>query len=252
MRSPKSRSRGKSGRNRQQNNGGNVVNRVFDSSGPEGKVRGTPQQIIDKYNQLTRDAQLSNDRVAAENFSQHAEHYTRMLAVAQRETDTRREQQEVQNRERQQQRDAERAERQERHENRNVSQPNAAQNGQPRSSNEQNGSADLGDMPQPDLMGAPQPNQSGLVDTPETKPRRNQNRDRNRRPKYDKPIEGDGETTPKSPMMPPMPPMAQPAAETPRGEGSSKAKATKKPRARSKPTADTSAPKDTSGTEAAE
>ncbi len=38
---------------------GNIVNRVFDSSGPEGKVRGTPQQIIEKYNQLARDAQLS-------------------------------------------------------------------------------------------------------------------------------------------------------------------------------------------------
>ena len=64
---------------------GNVVNRVFDSSGPEGKVRGTPQQIIDKYNLMARDAQLSNDRVAAENFQQHAEHYLRMLAEAQRE-----------------------------------------------------------------------------------------------------------------------------------------------------------------------
>jgi hypothetical protein len=64
---------------------GNIVNRVFDSSGPEGKVRGTPQQIIDKYNQLARDAQLSNDRVAFENFQQHAEHYTRMLGEALRE-----------------------------------------------------------------------------------------------------------------------------------------------------------------------
>jgi hypothetical protein len=64
---------------------GNIVNRVFDSSGPEGKVRGTPQQIIDKYNQLARDAQLSNDRVAFENFQQHAEHYTRMLGEAMRE-----------------------------------------------------------------------------------------------------------------------------------------------------------------------
>ena len=72
MRSSKSRSRSKSSRNRP--SGGNVVNRVFDSSGPEGKVRGTPQQIIDKYNQLARDAQLGNDRVAAENFQQHAEH----------------------------------------------------------------------------------------------------------------------------------------------------------------------------------
>nr|WP_232962380.1 DUF4167 domain-containing protein [Paracoccus tegillarcae] len=64
---------------------GNVVNRVFDSSGPEGKVRGTPQQIIDKYLTLARDAQLSNDRVAEQSFLQHAEHYTRMLGEALRE-----------------------------------------------------------------------------------------------------------------------------------------------------------------------
>ncbi len=86
MRSSKNRSRSKGNRNRSV---GNIVNRVFDSSGPEGKVRGTPQQIIDKYNQLARDAQLSNDRVAAENFQQHAEHYLRMLAEAQREQDAR-------------------------------------------------------------------------------------------------------------------------------------------------------------------
>ena len=93
MRSSKNRSRSKGNRNRSV---GNIVNRVFDSSGPEGKVRGTPQQIIDKYNQLARDAQLSNDRVAAENFQQHAEHYLRMLAEAQREQDARREQQQGQ------------------------------------------------------------------------------------------------------------------------------------------------------------
>lgn len=93
MRSSKQRSRSKPNRNRSV---GNIVNRVFDSSGPESKVRGTPQQIIDKYNQLARDAQLSNDRVATENFQQHAEHYTRMLGEAQREADTRREAQEAQ------------------------------------------------------------------------------------------------------------------------------------------------------------
>lgn len=105
MRSSKSRSR-KSGRTNTPNRSvGNVINRVFDSSGPEGKVRGTPQQIIDKYNQLARDAQLGNDRVAMENFQQHAEHYLRMLAEAQREIDQRREQQERENRERQAERD---------------------------------------------------------------------------------------------------------------------------------------------------
>lgn len=105
MRSSKSRSR-KSGRTNTPNRSvGNVINRVFDSSGPEGKVRGTPQQIIDKYNQLARDAQLGNDRVAMENFQQHAEHYLRLLAEAQREIDQRREQQERENRERQAERD---------------------------------------------------------------------------------------------------------------------------------------------------
>lgn len=95
MRSSKSRSRNKSNRNNNRPSG-NIVNRVFDSSGPEGKVRGTPQQIIDKYNQLARDAQLSGDRVATENFQQHSEHYTRMLAEAQREQEARRLEQERQ------------------------------------------------------------------------------------------------------------------------------------------------------------
>ena len=89
MRTSKSRSRGKRPNNNRSN--GNIMNRVFDSSGPEGKVRGTPQQIIEKYSQLYRDAQLSNDLVAAENFQQHAEHYARMLTEAQRELDARRE-----------------------------------------------------------------------------------------------------------------------------------------------------------------
>ncbi|MFC2966550.1 DUF4167 domain-containing protein [Acidimangrovimonas pyrenivorans] len=97
MRSSKSRSRSKSNRTRSM---GNIVNRVFDSSGPEGKVRGTPQQIIEKYHVLARDAQLANDRVAEQNFLQHAEHYTRMLGEAQREMareqESRREQQEAQ------------------------------------------------------------------------------------------------------------------------------------------------------------
>ena len=89
MRTSKSRSRGKRSNNNRYT--GNIINRVFDSSGPEGKVRGTPQQIIEKYSQLHRDSQLSNDRVAAENFQQHAEHYARMLTQAQREQDEQRE-----------------------------------------------------------------------------------------------------------------------------------------------------------------
>ena len=75
------RSRGRGNRNKG-GGGGNNLNRVFDSAGPEGKVRGTPQQIIDKYLMLARDAQTSGDRVAAENFLQHAEHYQRILIAA--------------------------------------------------------------------------------------------------------------------------------------------------------------------------
>jgi len=82
--SSKSRNRGRNA-NRRGNNGGSVINRVFESAGPEGKVRGTPQQIIDKYISLAHDSQLSGDRVSAENFQQHAEHYSRILSEAQKE-----------------------------------------------------------------------------------------------------------------------------------------------------------------------
>ncbi|TNC52768.1 DUF4167 domain-containing protein [Rubellimicrobium rubrum] len=104
MRSSKQRQRNKQNRNTRPT-GGNIINRVFDSSGPEGKVRGTPQQIIEKYLQLHRDAQLAGDRVNAENFAQHAEHYTRMLAEAMRDVERAREEQEQFQRERQQERD---------------------------------------------------------------------------------------------------------------------------------------------------
>ena len=82
--SSKSRNRGRNA-NRRGNNGGSIINRVFESAGPEGKVRGTPQQIIDKYISLAHDSQLSGDRVSAENFQQHAEHYLRILSEAQKE-----------------------------------------------------------------------------------------------------------------------------------------------------------------------
>ena len=89
-------------RNRNKNNGrrpnpGNVINRVFDSAGPEGKVRGTPQQIIDKYLSLAHDSQLSGDRVSAENFQQHSEHYSRLLLDAQKEIAEKANQQEQNN-----------------------------------------------------------------------------------------------------------------------------------------------------------
>lgn len=163
MRSSKPRSR-KNNRNRPQQNGGNIPNRVFDSSGPEGKVRGTPQQIIDKYQQLARDAQLSGDRVATENFSQHAEHYLRMLGAAQKEIDERREQQERENRERQAERDRERAERDAERAEREAAQAKD----QPVVADAQTGEGEQADV----IDAAPTTSDSGLVETPESKPRR--------------------------------------------------------------------------------
>src|SRR3954453_3124069 len=54
-------------------------NHVFDSSGPDLRVRGTSQQLFEKYLQLGRDATSGGDRVMAESYFQHAEHYFRIL-----------------------------------------------------------------------------------------------------------------------------------------------------------------------------
>ena len=88
---------------------GSPSNRSYESNGPDVKVRGAPSHIYDKYMQLARDASSAGDRVMAENYYQHAEHYLRLLSEAQREVDQRREEQERQNRERQAERDRERA-----------------------------------------------------------------------------------------------------------------------------------------------
>ena len=167
---------------------GNIVNRVFDSSGPEGKVRGTPQQIIDKYNQLTRDAQLSNDRVAAENFQQHAEHYARMLGEAQREQDARRAEQEAQQQQQQQAREA-RQSRDDEAPKDQVSKPDAQDRPEPAPDQKSFG----------DVIDVPPTGDSGLVSTPESAPKPKRSRTR-RAPKKtaETPAEDQGDT-PKSP-----------------------------------------------------
>ena len=57
----------------------NRVNQVFESNGPEGRVRGTAAQIVEKYMGMARDAQVTGDRVLSMNYFQHAEHYQRLL-----------------------------------------------------------------------------------------------------------------------------------------------------------------------------
>ncbi len=56
---------------------------MYESNGPDVKIRGTASHIAEKYLQLARDAQSSGDPVAAENYYQHAEHYFRLIAAAQ-------------------------------------------------------------------------------------------------------------------------------------------------------------------------
>ena len=158
--SNKSRSRNKNhnNNNNRRGNPANVLNRVFDSAGPEGKVRGTPQQIIDKYQSLAHDATLAGDRVGAENFVQHSEHYSRMLTDAQREIDERRE--------------AHEAQRQQNHQNHQQNQ-NQQHNQKPK--DQQNAGSETGGE-QPDVAGNTndlfpgKPEQSNLVETPESKP----------------------------------------------------------------------------------
>lgn len=87
---PQKRSRGRNGggnpfHNNQNRGGGGGGPRpphrsqTFDSNGPNVKIRGNAYQVYERYLALAREAQSSGDRVAAENFYQHAEHYFRVM-----------------------------------------------------------------------------------------------------------------------------------------------------------------------------
>ena len=81
--SRRSRGRGNGKRPQRNNN--------VDSHGPEVRVRGTVQQVHDKYLTLARDATSSGDRIGAENYYQHAEHYYRIISVQQENAEQRQE-----------------------------------------------------------------------------------------------------------------------------------------------------------------
>lgn len=71
-------------RNRSRGNGKRYPNQrggAFESSGPDVKVRGTAQQVFEKYLALARDASATGDRIAAESYMQHAEHYYRIISA---------------------------------------------------------------------------------------------------------------------------------------------------------------------------
>ena len=59
--------------------GGGNRNQVFDSNGPDVRIRGTAHQIQEKYATLAKDCAASGDRILAESYLQHAEHYQRII-----------------------------------------------------------------------------------------------------------------------------------------------------------------------------
>src|SRR5499433_4047153 len=71
------------GRNRKGGHHQNPLSRMYESNGPDVKIRGTASHIAEKYLQLARDAQSSGDPVSEQNYLQHAEHYFRLIAAAQ-------------------------------------------------------------------------------------------------------------------------------------------------------------------------
>src|SRR5271165_2868041 len=78
---PNKRSRGRNNGNNPHHNRPRMPHRIqtFDSSGPNVKIRGNAYQVFERYVALAREAVSSGDRIAAENFYQHAEHYFRIM-----------------------------------------------------------------------------------------------------------------------------------------------------------------------------
>lgn len=70
------RSRGRGGASRKS---GNQRSQVYDSNGPEVRIRGTAHQVCEKYLALAKDAASSGDRILSESYLQHAEHYQRII-----------------------------------------------------------------------------------------------------------------------------------------------------------------------------
>lgn len=86
--SRRSKNRNNNGGNHGNNHNGNQGRRgnnvpprmqVFDSNGPDVRIRGTAWQVHEKYLALAKDASSSGDTIMAENYLQHAEHYQRII-----------------------------------------------------------------------------------------------------------------------------------------------------------------------------
>ncbi len=79
MRQGSNPKRSRGGRSNGKRSHQNVRTATFESNGADNKVKGTAAQVLEKYQALARDALSSGDRIMAENYLQHAEHYYRLL-----------------------------------------------------------------------------------------------------------------------------------------------------------------------------
>ena len=95
------RPRGRGRRNKNNNNKDNTnPNKHYDSNGPDVRIRGSAKQVLDKYQQYASDALRGGDRIAAEGYFQHAEHYQRIVYEIEAAVAKQREEREARNAER--------------------------------------------------------------------------------------------------------------------------------------------------------
>jgi len=96
------RPRGRGRRNKSNNNNNNNTNpnKHYDSNGPNVRIRGSAKQVLDKYQQYASDALRGGDRIAAEGYFQHAEHYQRIVYEIDAAVAKQREEREARNAER--------------------------------------------------------------------------------------------------------------------------------------------------------
>ena len=82
-RRPRSRGNGgNGGNNNNQRRGNSPRTKVYDSNGPDVRIRGTAHQVAEKYMTLSKDASSMGELILAESYLQHAEHYQRIINLA--------------------------------------------------------------------------------------------------------------------------------------------------------------------------
>ncbi|MDN2566976.1 DUF4167 domain-containing protein [Aquibium sp. A9E412] len=168
--------------------GSNPLSRSYESNGPDVKIRGSAQQIADKYATLARDAQSSGDRVMAENYLQHAEHYNRIIAAAQaqQQPQGQRERDDDDDQDERDEYDAAPPQRRQRQ-----SEPSGEERrDQQRDQQKAPARVDAGSAPQPDIEGTPAELAFGQEEAPQQQARGRRRKTADSRPRAAEPQDG--------------------------------------------------------------